>query len=50
MTLVAEQDEWVGINLHSQNLSGQKEYGLDIGHAVEKICLELFFFFKLKYK
>ena len=36
MTLVPKQDEWIGINLHSQNLSGQEEYGLDIGHATEK--------------
>lgn len=44
-TLVAKQDEWVGINLYSQKLSGQKGYGLDIGHAIENLP-EVFFFFK----
>lgn len=38
------KDGWLEINLHSQNLSGQKEYELDIGHEVEKTYLEVFFF------
>lgn len=39
------KDGWVEISLNSQNLSGQKECGLDINLMVEKTNPKLFFLF-----